>query len=85
MTDAMDALYLYAQEHLFHMLLAQESNYYVRLHREDQYEQRLRAALDEAGQKILDDLIRTKVDLALSGERAAFQAGIRVALELSAR
>ena len=82
MTDAMDALYLYAQERLFHILLAQESSYYVRLHREDQYEQRLRAALDETGQKILDDLTRTKVDLALSGERAAFRAGFQIAMEL---
>lgn len=82
MTDAIDALYLYAREHLVRIFLAQEKGYYTRLRREDQDEQRLRAILDEQGQKILDDLIRTKINLALSDERVAFRAGIHIALEL---
>ena len=83
MTNAIDALYLYAQEHLFAIYLAQEEGYYVHLHREDEYEKRLRNLLDETGQKVLDDFLRTKVNLSLANERAAFQSGIQVALELS--
>lgn len=83
MTDAMEALYMYAQECLFSTLLAQEKYYNVHLTREDKYEEQLRDILDEPGQEILDRLIKTKLDLTLSNERAAFQAGIRIALELN--
>ena len=82
MTDATDALYLYAQEHLFAIYLAQEEGYYVRLHREDEYEKRLRSLLDKESQKVLDDFLQTKTNLSLANERAAFQSGIQVALEL---
>ncbi len=83
MTDAMEALYVYAQEYLFSTLLAQEKGYNVHLTREEKYEEQLHDILDESGQKILDSLIKTKLNITLSNERAAFQAGIRIALELS--
>ena len=87
MTDAMEALYVYAQEYLFSTLLAQEKGYNVHLTREEKdeekYEEQLHDILDESGQKILDSLIKTKLNITLSNKRAAFQAGIRIALELS--
>lgn len=82
MSNSMETLYLYAQERPTAIYLAQEEGYYVRLHREDEYEKHLRALLDESGQKLLNDLLRTKINLSISNERAAFQSGFRTALEL---
>lgn len=82
MTDAMEALYIYAQECLLSTFLAQENGYHARLVREDQYEEQLRNILDGPGQKMLDDLLDIKVSILLSENRAAFQAGYRSALEL---
>lgn len=82
MTDAMEALYCYAQEYLFPSFTAQEKGYHVRFIREDQYEKQLRGLLDESGQKILDDFLKIKINIMLSESRVAFQAGYRSALEL---
>ena len=83
MTEAMEALYTCAQECLFSTLFAQEKEYRIRLIREGQYEERLYAILDESGQKLLDDLLKIKIEIMLSESRVAFQAGYRSALELS--
>ena len=40
------------------------------------------ARLDKESQKVLDDFLQTKTNLSLANERAAFQSGIQVALEL---
>ena len=83
MTDAMEALYTYAEECLFSKLQAQEDGYNVLLTQESHYEEQLRGILDEPGRKILDDLIKNKLFLMISESKAAFQSGYRLALELS--
>ncbi len=82
MTGPMEALYLYAQEHLFRFFLEQVEGYHVYLHREDQYTERLRALLDESGKKLLEDLSRAKLNILTAESEAAFQAGFRCAFEL---
>lgn len=83
MTDAMEALFDYAQECLFSKLQAQEDGYNILLARDDHYEEQLRSILDEPGQKILDDFAENKLFLMISESKAAFQAGYRLAIELS--
>lgn len=83
MTDAMEALYSYAEECLFSKLQAQEDGYNILLTREDHYEQQLRSILDEPSQNILDEFIDAKLGLMISESKAAFQAAYQLALELS--
>lgn len=83
MTDAMEALFTYAQECLFSAIQAQEKGYNVFAAREEYYEEQLRSILGEPGQKILDDLIKNKFFIMISESKAAFQAGYQLALELS--
>ena len=83
MSDSMEALFQYAQECLFSKLQAQEDGYNTLLVRDDYYEEQLRNILDESGQKILDDFTKNKLFMMISESKAAFQAGYRLALELS--
>jgi len=80
MNDAMDALYLYAQENTFRLFLAQTEGYSI--YREDEYTKRLRALLDEPGQKLLDDLLRTETSITGLESESAFQAGFHTAFDL---
>jgi len=82
MNDAMDALYLYAQEQTFRLFLAQTEGYSVYRYREDEYAKRLRALLDGPGQKLLEDLLRTETSITGVESEAAFQAGFHAAFEL---
>ncbi len=82
MNDAMDALYLYAQEHTLRLFLAQTEGYSVYHYREEEYAKRLRALLDESGQKLLDDLMRTETSITGVESEAAFQAGFHAAFDL---
>ncbi len=82
MTAAMEALYLYAQENTFRIYLAQVRSYPLEACREDRYTERLRVLLDEDGQTLLDDLLRTKENVSEAECAAAFQAGIHAAFEL---
>lgn len=83
MTELMEALFHYAQEHSLAALLAEEGEYRSSVRCAEQQEERLRAALDEPATARLDALLG---ELELAGwieERAAFRAGFRMALELA--
>ena len=83
MTDLMEALFAYAQEHSLAALLAEEGAYKSSVCCAEQQEEQLRAALDEQAAARLDALLG---ELELAGwieERAAFRAGFRTALELA--
>ena len=83
MTDVMEALFQYAQEHMIHALLYQEREYAsVRLCAEKQEEAFL-ALLDETAQKRYDILRDEQNLLSTYYERALFRAGFRLAMELS--
>ena len=83
MTDVMEALFQYAQEHMIHSLLYQQHEYVsVRLCAEKQEETFL-ALLDETAQKRYSHLQNEQDLLSSFYERAAFCAGFRLAMELS--
>ena len=83
MTDVMEALFQYAQEHMVHSLLYQEHEYAsVRLCTEKQEEAFL-ALLDDNAQKRYEHLQKEQDLLSFLYERALFRAGFRLAMELS--
>ena len=83
MTDAMEALFQYAQKHMICSLLNQEHDYAnISLCAEKQ-EKTFLALLDDSVQKRYD-ILRDEQDLLSSlYERAQFLAGFRLAMELS--
>ena len=82
MTDVMETLFQYAQKHMICSLLYQEHEYdNVRLCAEKQEEAFL-ALLDETAQKRYNHLQNEQGLLASFYERALFQAGFRLAMEL---
>lgn len=85
MTDAMQVLFLYAQEHMVCSLLSQEHEYAnVRLCVEKQGEA-FRALLDETTRERFDNLLDEQNLLSSFYGRALFRAGFQIAMELSAR
>lgn len=83
MTEAMQALFLYAQEHMVCSLLSQEHEYTnVHLCVEKQ-EKAFRALLDEKAQNRFDDLLDEQNLLSFFYGRALFRAGFQIAMELS--
>ena len=83
MNDVMEALFQYAQEHMIHALLYQEREYAgVRLCAEKQEEAFL-TLLDDAAQKRYDAMRDEQNLLSTFYERALFQAGFQLAIELS--
>ena len=83
MTDAMEALFQYAQEHMVCSLLHQQHEYAsARLCAEKQEEAFL-ALLDETAQKRYGHLQNEQNLLSSFYERALFWAGFRLAIELS--
>ena len=85
MTDIMEVLFQYAQEHMVCALVRQEREYAnVRLCAEKQEEAFL-ALLDDAAQKRYEHLLKEQNLLSTLYERAMFRAGFRLAIELSRR
>ena len=83
MSNAMEALFQYAQEHMVCSLLHQEQEYAsVRLCAEKQEEAFL-ALLDDTAQERYDRLQKERDLLSTLYERALFRAGFRLAMELS--
>ena len=83
MTDAMEALFQYTQEHMVHALLYRENDYAnIRLCAEKQEEAFL-ALLDDAAQERYKHLQNEQDLLSSLYERALFRAGFRLAIELS--
>ncbi len=85
MTDAMDALFLYAQEHRIRPLLDEEPEFYSVVTCMERQDKSLRALLDEATKERFDKFLDEQALLDLFSERAAFRAGFQIAMELSAR
>lgn len=82
MTDAMQALFNYAQEHMVRSLLSQEHEYAnVQLCVEEQAKA-LRALLNEKEQKRFHDLLDEQDLLTFLYGRALFRAGFQLAVEL---
>ena len=83
MTDAMEVLFQYADEQMLYTLLNQEPEYAsVRLCAEKQEEAFL-AFLDDAAQKRYGTMRDEQNLLSSLYGRALFQAGFRLAIELS--
>lgn len=83
MTDAMEVLFSYAQEHMAHSLLAQEREYAnARLCAEKQ-EEAFRSLLDENAREHFEDLMDEQNLLSSFYSRALFRAGFQIAMELN--
>lgn len=83
MTDAMDALFLYAQEHLIRPLLETEPDFRRTVACVERQDKSFRALLDKAAEERFDKFLSEQALLDLLTERAAFRAGFRTALALS--
>ena len=83
MTDIMETLFQYAQEHMVCALLSQEREYAsVRLCAEKQ-EKAFLTLLDDTAQERYGHLQKEQDLLSTLYERALFRAGFRLAMELS--
>ena len=82
MASAMQALYIYAQEHMVHSLLVQDPEYEEILRCADKQEQQFCALLDDTARERLEALLDEQNLLTFYQERAMFRAGFRLALEL---
>lgn len=82
MTDLMETLYLYAQEHLVHSYASLEPEYNVTVSHFHKQAAAFRAALDDAQKQRYDDLLQEEALLSFFEERALFRAGLHVAFEL---
>ena len=83
MTDAMEALFQYAQEHMVHSLLYQQHEYASARLCVEKQEEAFLALLDETAQKRYNHLQNEQDLLSSFYERALFRAGFRLAMELS--
>lgn len=85
MTDAMEVLYRYAQEHMVSSLLRQEHDYTnVRLCAEKQ-EEAFRTLLNDKERERFDHLLGEQNLLTAFYGRAVFRAGFQIAMELAGR
>ena len=82
MTDAMEPLFQYAQEHMVHSLLLQEDKYDRAAQCSEAQREALRILLDQPAQNLLDSVLREKELFGFMHERALFRAGFRLAIEL---
>ena len=83
MTELMEALYVYAQEHGMAAFLVQEPEYEQRERYALEREEKLRAALKPDDDDDLKALLDERDLQRFIRERAAFSAGFRMALELT--
>lgn len=83
MTDAMDALFLYAQEHRIRPLLDAEPEFYNVVTCMERQDNSLRALLDKTAEERFDKFLDEQAILDLLNERAAFRAGFQIAMELN--
>lgn len=85
MTDAMDALFLYAQEHRIRPLLNMEPEFIHVVSCLERQDKSFRTLLDEATKERFDKFLDEQALLDLFNERVAFRAGFQIAMELTAR
>ena len=82
MTDAMDALFLYAQEHRIRPLLNMEPEFSHVVSCLERQDKSFRALLDEETETRFEKFLSEQALLDLFSERAAFCAGFQIAMEL---
>lgn len=83
MTDAMEALFLYAQEHRIRPLLDKEPEFYSVVTCMERQGKSFRALLDETTEERFDKFLTEEALFDLLSERAAFRAGFQLAMELN--
>lgn len=83
MTDLMDILYSFAQDHEMKALLVKDDEYQESVRCTQGQEGRLRAVLDETAAHILNDFLEEQKLLQFVQEEVCFRAGFRMALELT--
>lgn len=82
MTDAMDALFLYAQERLMRALLEEEPEFHSVASCLEQQDSSFRALLDGETERRFQKFLDEQALFNLFNERAAFRAGFQLAIEL---
>lgn len=82
MTDAMQVLYQYAEEHLVHPLMEQNPEYSSTRFGVEKQEETLRALLDDEATELFNKLLDERNRLDFIYEEALFRSGFQVALEL---
>ena len=83
MSDLMDVLYSFAQDHEIEALLAQDDKYQESVRCTRGQEGRLRAVLDETTANVLNDFLEEQKLLQFMQEEICFRVGFRMALELT--
>lgn len=83
MTELMDILYSYAQDHMMRGLLDREPEYANVCHCADRQERALRELVGEENKEHLEDLLEERKLMAFFEQRALFCAGFQIALELA--
>ena len=82
MTDLMEVLFQYADEHMLYSLLNREPEYASARLCVEKQEETFLALLDKTAQKRYDTMREEQNLLSTFYERALFQAGFRLAMEL---
>lgn len=82
MSDAMEVLFLYAEEHTIPALLAVDEAYLSGERCAEAQETALRSALDQSGTKNLDAMLGEMELVRTTELRAVFRAGFQLAMEL---
>ena len=82
MTDAMEVLFNYAQEHMTNSLLCQEQEYASVRRCVEKQQESFFASLSGSAQERFDDLLDEQNLLSSLYGRAMFRAGFQIALEL---
>lgn len=83
MTELMEILYSYAQDHEVEALLARDDEYKESVRCTRKQETRLRASLDKGSEDILNEFLGEQKLLQFKEEEAHFRAGFRMALALT--
>lgn len=82
MTDAMEALFNYAQEHLTRALLEEEPEFHSVASCLERQDSSFRTLLDEETERRFQKFLDEQALFNLFNERAAFRAGFQLAMEL---
>lgn len=83
MTDLMEVLFKYSEEHLIRGLLEQKGEYPETSSYVEKGEEKLRALIGEEHREFVDALLEEQHLLTFFYEEAQFEAGFRVALALT--
>ena len=83
MSNLMDVLHAYAQDHEIEVMLRQDDSYMESVRCIRKQETRLRALLDEASEGVLNEFLDEQKLLQFKEEEAHFRAGFRMAVELT--